>query len=348
MKDKILKAIEEGLRLAINETYGIAEFGNSNFINKITEAASSLRSESLDKCIIKEISDNIKFNKITINLRDTTEWIDYLDVYYSFDYNDVCNLFHGESIVVDQYRDLKKYIDVSNSHIKRSSIFLAVDLKKPNFIKVYSGIILHELGHLYTNKNLKEYHLSNKDLENHFMENVNDYVERLNVDNNFSSEDLWNIFTYTMYYANLSESHAFMENINFEMIRTLSNAAVYRLNLTHKKIEKTRYNLFVYSSGILQIYCWLYDLLKACELTNDSIKNEFDNIYHNDIYSIYGKHLSCNKLIKKYQKIIGHILKNSAKLYSYYAELYNVERTYLMEKGIFPEKMYNRRIINLE
>lgn len=331
----------------VNEKFGVMEFENNDFHDLVNLTVQKIQKPSNNKCIIKEISNDILFDKISINFSGVISWLSVVDIYYSFDYEEVIDLFQGESIVPDQYSGLDKYVDIQNSHINKCSIFLAINVNTKYFLKKYTKIILHELGHLYTNKNLKQYHLENKDLIYHYSKNVNDIVEQIETNDidGLNEDDIWNIFSYVMYYTNLSESHAFAENINFEMLCTLSNPANYKLNLKYKHIPINEYNMFKYSSGVLQIYCWLNEILECCDNVDENIKLSFNCKYSNEIKQVYGKSLSYRRLLKRYQKIIHHVLLNSKKLYGYYSNLYDLDKTYLMENFVFPYRVSKRTLV---
>ena len=96
---------------------------------------------------------------------------------------------------------------------------------------------------------------------------INDYKLRDDV-NNYSLEDIHNIITESMYYANYTESHAFMENINFEIFEYLNKQRkeFYAFNLIDE--------FFYASSNTLYGICILEKLLeKLKNISQEKRKN---------------------------------------------------------------------------
>lgn len=324
----------------LDEKYGVAELNNANYMALVESIIPQLINKS-EKEVFEDLFEDIEFCKLEINFSNCTNWLEKLTIFYNIDnFKELYDLTKGYSIVLDQYHDKKYNIEekteiingktIKNNYVKNATIFLFIDKNKRKFENFYLKVLYHELGHIYSNRNLKEQQLENNDLLNYFKTNISNSIEHIDI-NNIKIDDIYNIFTYCMYYCNLSESHAFIESINFEMQASLCNPIIYKRNLNFLHIEKTNENMFYYSSSTLQIYYDLNKLLNIIKKISIDKQLEFDEKYKKQFLQIYNKNLTYNKLVLKYQKTIQHILNNSEKLFEYYKTLYKLNVNFILE-----------------
>jgi len=118
-----------------------------------------------------------------------------------------------------------------------------------------------------------------------------------------------------MYYTNYSESHAFMETINFEIYKYLNsgNPKFYKTNDLFMRSSTTLYNILILEYLINNIQ--KFDYIKKSDIYNQ-YKTDFKKAYHTfnnlDNIIVY--------MNKKLKKIISH----SRVLFNYY---YNLNST---------------------
>lgn len=200
--------------------------------------------------------------------------------------------------------------------------------------------MFHELCHLYDHSKFKviwmddeEYHLQH----NHLYD-INDYDLKTDV-STLTIEDIHNIITESMYYANFTESHAFMENINFEIF---------------EYINKNYYNKYcIFYKASHELYCIyiLEQLIGRLKNINEKTQLLYINKYKNDINLSYNSFNSFKSVIQYIYKKLHKIVLHSKVLFKYYSSLSNEEmQTYKLDENMkyirarsFSHKMKYRR-----
>lgn len=131
----------------------------------------------------------------------------------------------------------------------------------------------------------------------------------------YSVKDIHNVITECMRFANFTESHAFMENINFEMFEYLN-----KFNFNFMKFSNTE-KIFMRSSAMLFDIYNLEKITGNLRYIDRSIKNEYMNIYQNEIKKAYYGFNSFDKIINYIYVKLHKIVSHARSLFDYYFNL---------------------------
>ena len=173
--------------------------------------------------------------------------------------------------------------------------------------------------HLYDHSKLKEIWYNDEDyfFRRQHLYDINDYKLRDNV-NDYTVDDIHNIITESMYYANYTEAHAFMENINFEMFEYLNKRK--KEFYAFKELDE-----FFYSSShtLYGIYI-LENLLGKLKNIPQEKKEKYNALYLEEINSAYYNFNSFDKVVNYQYRKLHKIISHSRVLFNYYYNLDSV------------------------
>ena len=322
--NKIIESISKEIKKTLNEKAGVIEFNNFAYRKQIQQIVKELKNTTLftEVLNIKQLS-NYKFAKFTYDFSNILTWLKTLNVYYTitngeFDaaamiYNDdECEILPNDTDEeVEEKNKIKKVFIKNNGIIELGTIYI-IDNHEENILFV----LFHELCHLYDQSKAKKLWMED---ENYFFRrrhkyDINEYKLRDDV-NNYSLEDIHNIITESMYYANYTESHAFMENINFEIFEYLNKRRkeFYAFNLIDEFFYASSYTLY-------GIYI-LEKLLEKLKNISQEKKEKYIKIYSDDINLSYYKFDTFDKVVNYQYKKLHKIVSHSRSLFNYYFNL---------------------------
>jgi len=305
----------------LNEKAGIIEFDNSEYRNLICKIAKDIKKSTTFNYVLNfdELSD-YKFAKYSYDFSNVLSWLSVVDVYYTVDKSKNAT-FEAQGIKDDEiYSDFIYIIDNGEENL------------------IYT--LFHEMCHMYDYSKFKQIWIED---EKYFFEHrndydINEYVLSTDV-NKLSINDIHNIITESMYYANFTESHAFLENINFEMFEYLNkyNHSFYVLNSIDKifyKTSKTLYDVYI-----------LEQLLNRFLYIDVTKQNMYNAKYSNEIRKAYHDFSTFNKVVKYLYKKLHKIVSHSRALFDYYYNLDSIAKhSYELnekEKNLFVRSYYS-------
>ncbi|WQJ53772.1 MAG: hypothetical protein [Wendovervirus sonii] len=305
----------------LNEKAGIIEFDNVAYRNLICQISKDLKkTETFDYTLDFDELNNYKFAKYSYNFTGVLSWISTVDIYYTIDKSG------NTPFIAQGIKDDFKYSD----------FIYIIDNGEENL----TYVLFHEMCHLYDYSRFKEIWIED---EKYFFRhcnnyNINDYVLSSNV-NDMSIDDIHNVFTESMYYANFTESHAFLENINFEMFEYLNkhNHSFYVFNNINEIFYKTSRTL--YSIYILE------QLIKRLLYIEDDIKNMYTAKYKNEIKKAYYNFSTFDKIANYLYKKLHKIVSHSRTLFNYYYNLDSIAKQSFelneSEKNLFVRRYHS-------
>ncbi|WQJ53642.1 MAG: hypothetical protein [Wendovervirus sonii] len=306
----------------INETYGITEFDNNEFDKAI---------EGLFNDIFKGKGKYIQiydydFLEIDLDLKNITTWADTIKILYTNDMQFLKNV--GEAIAITENYDIfnNTFYENKGNHLITGTILVY----KSDTLNI--GVIYHEIAHLFDSLKIK---INNNDTLYYF--NNFDFDLPDEVIKDFDIESLHNLIKYSMYHANNSEKHAFIESARFEIIKSLSNFVFFKRKLIRKGIELSNKNLMIYSSSTLSDFYWMVYSLKNAIKISDDTKKAYMFKYGNDLKEIY-RISDYDKLIYKLYKELHHSYINMCKLFNYYIGVFNVNINNNIFENLYPGK----------
>ncbi|WQJ53537.1 MAG: hypothetical protein [Wendovervirus sonii] len=294
--------------MQLNEKAGVIEFANIGYRKEICQIAKVLKQTTEYNDILYLDNYTIdKVKKYTFNLSSLT-WIDTIYIYYKFDRTklfDAMALSNG-----DIARNLNLFKIDSNGHIKYGTIYITDDGTQN-----LTYVLFHEMCHIYDNSKFKEIWMN--DLQ-YYLDNCNYDITNYNYYDDvslYSVKDIHNVITECMRFANFTESHAFMENINFEMFEYLN-----KFNFNFMKFSNTE-KIFMRSSAMLFDIYNLEKITGNLRYIDRSIKNEYMNIYQNEIKKAYYGFNSFDKIINYIYVKLHKIVSHARSLFDYYFNL---------------------------
>lgn len=316
--NKIISNVAKEVKKALNEKYGIIEFDNITYKNKICDISKEIKaSDTFDTAIDIDCFSGMLFAKYTYNFENVISWIKSLNVYYT----KTNEYFDAGALTIND----EKYFLKGTDSIEFASIYI-IDNGQENIMHV----LFHEMCHLYDSSKFKQIWMEDEKyfLSHYNNYNINDYT--LNTDiNKLTLEDIHNIFTEAMYYANFTESHAFMENINFQMFEFL--------NKFKKEFISYRRPLDFYlkSSTVLRDVYILEYLIGNLRHIEEEKKIRYFELFGNEIRKAYYSFNSfdnvANYVYKKLHKIVNH----SMKLFNFYYNLDSeAKRVYKLDESV--------------
>ena len=322
--NKIIESISKEVKKTLNEKAGVIEFDNFAYRKQIQQIAKDIKNTTLFTEVLNiEHLSNYKFVKFTYDFSNILTWLKTLNVYYTitdgeFDaaamiYNDEdCEILPSDTDEKIEEKNRIKNVFIKNNGVIELGTIYIIDNHDENILFV----LFHELCHLYDQTKAKKLWMED---ENYFFRrqhkyDINDYKLRDDV-NNYSIEDIHNIITESMYYANYTESHAFMENINFEIFEYLNKRR--KEFYAFKLIDE-----FFYSSShtLYGIYI-LEKLLEKLKNISQEKKEKYIKIYSNDINLAYYKFNTFDKVVNYQYKKLHKIVSHSRILFNYYFNL---------------------------
>lgn len=313
--NKIISNVSKEVKKELNEKAGVIEFDNVTYRKEICQITRTLK-QTTEFNDVLELGNDIVCNvkKHTFDLTSLS-WIDSIDIYYG---HDTTLPFAAFTMADDKLsKDLGLFKIDSNGHISLGSIYI-----QDNDEENLNHVLFHEMCHLYDNSKFKQIWMEDEMyyLKNNAKYNINHYHFNDNI-HNYSIEDIHNIITECMRFANFTESHAFMENINFEMFEYLNKFNIRFYHYTD--IE----NIFVRSSGMLYDVYVLEKIIGKiiCDI-DDSTKTSYMRCYQDEINKAYYGFNSFNKLIRYIYKKLHKIVSHARALFDYYYNLDSVAK----------------------
>lgn len=294
----------------LNEKAGVIEFDNFAYRKQIQNIVNEIKTvdvfnESLYDVTGNNAFRNYKFVKLTYDFSDILTWLKTLNVYYATSADE----FDAGALTADDNVFIK-----NNGVIDFGTIYI-IDNGKENLLFV----LFHEMCHLYDHSKLKEIWYNDEDyfFRRQHLYDINDYKLRDNM-NKYTVDDIHNIITESMYYANYTESHAFMENINFEMFEYLNKRK--KEFYAFKELEEFFYG----SSHTLYGIYILENLLGKLKNISQEKKETYNNLYLEEINSAYYSFNSFDKVVNYQYRKLHKIISHSRVLFNYYYNLDSV------------------------
>lgn len=288
------------------EKSGVIEFDNFEYRKNIKNIVDDIRQVSKNDLAIEiPYFEDIKFNKLTYT-NIGLSWLDVLNVYVSFSEE------FNAGALTDEYAKQNNIFVIDDGHIKIATIFV-IDNGKENILT----ILFHEIAHLYDETKNKQmwwndeiYFLTHQGYD------VNSFGLHTDV-NTISFDQLFNIVIESMYYANFSESHAFMENINFEIYETLNkhNRAFYSNDIDY---------VFIKSCKCLYNYHILDKLVEDMMKMDNDRKYAFYKMFQEEFSKAYYNMKNMNMLLDYLHKKIHKVISHSRTLFDFYYNLDSV------------------------
>lgn len=312
--NKIINSIAKEVKKTLNEKAGVIEFDNDAYRREIYQIAKTLKQTTEFNDVLDLGNENISnVKKHTFNLTSLS-WIDSIDIYYS---HNKSLPFTAFTIAGDKLaNDLGLFKIDSGEHIVLGSIYI-----QDNDEENLSHVLFHEMCHLYDNSKFKQIWMEDEKyyLENNIKYNINQYYFSDDV-HKYSIDDIHNIVTECMRFTNFTESHAFIENINFEIFEYLNT---HNIKFYHYiDIE----NMFMKSSKMLYDIYVLEKIVKKILYIDDAIKSSYMLKYQDEINKAYYGFNSFNKLIRYIYKKLHKIVSHARSLFNYYYELNSVAK----------------------
>lgn len=350
--NKIINNVAKEVKKTLNEKYGVIEFNNTQYINKIQKICSYIHNANVQDVIVPEISKTIKFCRVIEDFSNTVNWLKKLNIYVTSDPNFVLTA-HGDSIVtnIDDVL-LSNYYKKSKSYYFEASIFICISGKSK---RQTLEILHHEIAHLFDAT-----HNSNNDgfdIAYSFMNGdplfIPNRIWSIDDLNNITIKDIHAFLTYCLYYANVSETHAFAETINFQLVNNISDTM--KFSLIMRKFGGCDYvNISNKCSPVLDEYYWLHKNLELliANVYIDQIDKYVKTKKCKELNDILGSKNLKQSLQKLYSKI-KHTYNNGIKLFNYYMELYRKydisrikKKTIVNEDGLQKLQIFSYKVPN--
>lgn len=290
----------------LNEKAGVIEFDNVLYRKQICQIVKDIKNATQFNDVIElPILEDYKFAKFSYNFSNIVSWLKTLNVYYAIAENEEFDV----AVITDEIDNI--FQKDPNGNIEVATIYI-ID----NFQENLTFILFHEMCHIYDYCKFKSIWMED---EKYFLGHKDDYdinaYDLLSDVDSFSARDIHNIITASMYYANFTESHAFMENINFEMFEYLNKRKKEFFAFNDKeqffyRSSKTLYDIYI-----------LEKLIGKLRYIDRDKKYAYMNHYASEIKLAYYNFNQFDNMIcyifKKLHKIIAH----SRALFNYYFNL---------------------------
>lgn len=296
--------------MVLNEKYGVIEFENTAYDNLIDKIVKDIKGESIEDVALPLFSDyGILFAHKEYDFSDAVDWLNKLDVYVSS--NDaLVDCLGGNALAVNMGKGpLSDYLKVSDK-IERTAIFIYRANRSYYFFK---GLIHHELAHVFDF--FKGQSGNGKDLEAAHM-NLNELPDI--IDDSSSDEEIRDVLDYCMSYANITEKHAYVETINYDIVRFLTNPGIGQIISKFTKNECFKKSS-VYIDDLSFCLCCLTDILNL----DRKRLNEFK--YRNDYEEIFN--MSFFRVVARFKNAISHAYGNTMKLFHWHWENLNINKS---------------------
>lgn len=296
------------------EKQGILEYESSDYEDLLNLIINDIKDTSFTDIVTlnynNEFIDN--FNLLTYSKTDIC-WLKTLNILIKFDDNEE-NYF---TITKTGFTiNNKNCFIISNNRIEIGTIVLIFPYNQINYLK---SILRHELKHLFynlkTNISIDKFNKDIRFLESYnfkFKYSLDEYLQNFLMTNNFDLKYTEDFIVHSLYYINLNECRAHLENIYQDFRDNLSNNRIKYTAKIDSKIKHIDYYHMhmMYLSNIYLIYYLIFKIYKQLFGLSVNIEHIRNELF--DIYGIKSFKQFCNFVIKRLNE---EILIKAEKLY---------------------------------
>jgi len=307
----------------INEKAGILEFDNEKFHKRMNEISDVL-CESSKREVLLDIIPEGRFAFHSFNDLGLT-WLKQLDIYID---NGAEHDDAGALTFDDFFKLQGDVIDKGTIYLVNKDIKNVPDYKRKERILM---TLFHEIKHLYDHSKFRDIYY---DDEYYFFDHQTYDINKYQLDtdvNSLKADDVRVIITECMNYGNFTESHAYMENINFEIYNNVVENVKYNCSKSDEEI-------FIHSSLTLYDIIILNHLLEGL-LTRDASFLNYCFMKDRDAYSKvvrryrvidgqrYGQYFhDLQSILRFYNKKFDKIISHARVLFQYWLEKSSTNR----------------------